>query len=69
MSKRRTRSVKAAVLFALAAVVTTSGLSAPYSVAQAARPQARATYTIGLSLPYLQLKELADGIQRGVAAL
>jgi branched-chain amino acid transport system substrate-binding protein len=67
MSKRLTRSVKAAVLSALAAVVITSGLSATYSVAQAARPQARATYTIGISVPYLQLKELADGIQRGVA--
>src|SRR5436305_1067467 len=67
MSKRLTRAIKAAGLSVLAVVVTTSGLSATHSVAQAARPQATATYTIGLSLPYLQLKELADGIQRGVA--
>ena len=67
MSKRLPRAIKAAGLSVLAVLVTTSGLSARDSVAQAARPQATATYTIGLSLPYLQLKELADGIQRGVA--
>ena len=67
MSKRLTRAIKAAGLSVLAVLVTTSGLSARYSVAQATRPQAKATYTIGISLPYLELKELADGIQRGVA--
>src|SRR5437764_8972886 len=67
MSKRLTWAINAAGLPVLAALVTTSGLSARYAVAQAARPQAMATYTIGLSLPYLQLKEFADGIQRGVA--
>ena len=67
MSKRLTRAIKAAGLSVLAVLVTTSGLSARYSVAQAARPHAIVTYTIGISVPYLQLKELADGIQRGVA--
>lgn len=67
MSKRLSRVAQAAALSVLAATMTTGGLSAKLSMVQAAHTQAAATYTIGISLPYLQLKELADGIQRGVA--
>src|SRR5689334_2528828 len=66
MSKRLSRVAKAAGLSVLATVVTTGGLSAKLSMVQAAHTQAAATYTIGVSLPYLQLKEASDGIERGV---
>lgn len=66
MSKRLSRAAQAAGLSVLAAVVTTGGLSAKLSMVQAAHTQAAATYTIGVSLPYLQLKEASDGIERGV---
>lgn len=66
MSKRFGRAAKTAGLSILAVGVATSSLGAARSTAQAAHSQATATYAIGLSLPYLQLKELADGIERGV---
>jgi len=52
----------------LAAGVLLAGMAGTMPAAQAARPQSTglSTYTIGVSVPFLQLKELADGIQRGV---
>jgi branched-chain amino acid transport system substrate-binding protein len=51
----------------LVAGVLLAGTCGVVPVAQAARPQVNlTTYTIGISLPYLELKELSDGIQRGV---
>src|SRR5713101_8467657 len=50
----------------LIAGVLLAGTCGIVPAAHAARPQVSlTTYTIGLSLPYLQLKTLADGIQRG----
>src|SRR5580765_7322612 len=52
----------------LAAGMLLAGMAGTMPAAQAARPQSTglSTYTIGVSVPFLQLKELADGIQRGV---
>ncbi len=57
--KRFTRVAAAGMLLA--------GISSAVPAAHAAQPRAGlSTYTIGLSLPYLELKQLAVGIQNGV---
>ncbi len=66
MAKSFARAAKTVGVSALAAAVAAGGLSAKQSIVQAAQPHATATYAIGLSLPYNQLKELAVGIEYGV---
>lgn len=53
-------------LLAAGTLLASLGAGSVAHAAQPARPQATTTYTIGVSLPYLQLAELANGIRTGV---
>jgi len=61
MSSRMTRAARL-----LAAGTLLVGGIGVVPAAQAAHPHAAVKYAIGVSVPFLELKELADGIQRGV---